>query len=111
MDGDSCCTGAVNSPQTRRGVPLTVCLLAVAALAAYHNTFRDPFVLDDSETIAQNPTLRHLWPLLQAFAQPGGGATVSGRAVANFSLAINYAVSGEAGWSYHVLNLVLLFLT
>ena len=98
------------SRATRRAILLAVGLLAVAALAAYHNTFSAPFVLDDADAITENPTIRHLWPFFGAFSPPGAGATVSGRPVLNFSLAVNYAISGEAVWSYHALNLAIHFL-
>jgi tetratricopeptide (TPR) repeat protein len=91
-------------------VLLAVGLLAVAALAAYRNTFSAPFVLDDADAITENPTIHHLWPLFGVFFPPAGGATVSGRPVLNFSLAVNYAISGEAVWSYHALNIVIHFL-
>ena len=89
---------------------LVVGLLAVAALAAYRNTFSAPFVLDDADAITENATIHHLWPLVGALSPPAGGATVSGRPVLNFSLAVNYAISGEAVWSYHALNLAIHFL-
>ena len=92
---------------TRRAVLLAVGLLAVAALGAYRNTFLVPFLADDPASVAENPTIRQLWPLLRAFFPPPGGETVSGRPVINFSLAVNYAISGEAVWSYHALNLLI----
>jgi len=99
-----------STAQTRRGVLLAVGLLAVAALAAYHDTFSAPFILDDAESITGNQTIRHLWPPWAALSPPAGGATVSGRPFLNLSLAVNYAISGEAVWSYHALNLGIHFL-
>ena len=79
--------------------------LAAAALLAYHNSFAVPFLFDDNSSIRDNPTIRSL---LRAWWPPAdGGFTVSGRPVVNFSLALNYAASGTAVWSYHVLNLVI----
>jgi tetratricopeptide (TPR) repeat protein len=94
----------------RHSVSLVIGLLAVAAVAAYHNTLLAPFVLDDADSITENATIRHLWPLWKAFSPPGGGATVSGRPFLNFSLAVNYAISGENVWSYHALSLLIHFL-
>jgi protein O-mannosyl-transferase len=91
-------------------VPLVVGFLAIAALAAYHNTFHAPFVLDDADSISENASIRHLWPLWGVLSPPGGGATVSGRPVLNLSLAVNYAISGERVWSYHALSLLIHFL-
>jgi len=113
--GDSCSTQDVNAvessvpppPATRRAVLLAVGLLAVATLAAYRNTWSVPFLADDPGSVAENPTIRQLWPFFGAFFPPPGGETVSGRPVINFSLAVNYAISGEAVWSYHALNLLI----
>ena len=95
------------APATRRAVLLAAGLLAVAALAAYHNSFLAPFVLDDGDAITENLTIRHLWPLWGALSPTAGGATVSGRPVLNLSLAVNYAISGDEVWSYHALNLLI----
>ena len=81
-------------------------LLALAAVAAYANSFSGPFVYDDESSILSNPTLRHLWPPWDAFLPPPHGLTVSGRPVLNFSLALNRAISGTDVWSYHALNLL-----
>jgi tetratricopeptide (TPR) repeat protein len=92
----------------RRSVLLAALLIAVAAFAAYANTFRVPFVFDDIPSIQENPTIRHLWPVGEALSPPRGfGMTVSGRPLLNLTLAVNYALSGEAVWSYHALNLLI----
>jgi tetratricopeptide (TPR) repeat protein len=54
--------------------------------------------------VADNPTIRHL---AAALRPPSGGWPVSGRPIFNFSLALNYAVSGEATWSYHVFSVAI----
>ncbi len=84
-------------------------LILVAAIAlAYSNTLRAPFVFDDIAAIRDNPTLRHLWPLSDVLAPPQAeGNTVGGRPVVNLTLALNYAMSGTATWSYHAANLLL----
>ena len=41
---------------------LAALLIAAAAVAAYHNSFRVPFVYDDLKAIPENPSIRHLWP-------------------------------------------------
>lgn len=80
-------------------------VLALAALAAYHNSFGGPFVFDDEQSIVHNPSIRSLATALQP---PGGwGFTVSGRPALNLSLALNYAISGTEVWSYHALNLLI----
>ncbi len=83
---------------------------AVVVVAVYARTFSAPFVFDDIESILGNPTIRRLSQLSEVFAPPGGGLTVSGRPLLNFSLAVNYAISGEAVWSYHAVNLAIHFL-
>jgi tetratricopeptide (TPR) repeat protein len=87
---------------------LAPALIALAALAAYANSFSGPFVLDDVSSIAGNPSLRHLWPLTGPLSPPSGlGLTVEGRPMLNLSLALNYAISGLNPWSYHALNLLI----
>ena len=99
----------VNSPRTssRLQTAAVAVVIAVAALGAYHNTFRVPFLFDDARAIPENPGIRQLWPLWRAFWPQSTTLTVSGRPVANFTLAINYALSGSEVWSYHALNLLI----
>jgi protein O-mannosyl-transferase len=78
-------------------------LLAAAGVAAYSRTLSGPFLFDDTTSITNNPSIRHLASSLR----PPAGTTVSGRPVLNLSLAINHAVSGVSPWSYHALNLVI----
>jgi protein O-mannosyl-transferase len=93
---------------SRRDSAISIVLIALAALAVYHNTFSVPFLFDDSTSIVKdNPTIRHLWPVWRALAPPSGGLTVSARPLVNLSLAINYAISGMSVWSYHAFNLII----
>jgi protein O-mannosyl-transferase len=77
--------------------------ISAATLAAYLNAFSVPLHFDDNLSIGNNPTIRHLgsafWPPI--------GTTVGGRPILNLSLAINYALSGTAVWSYHAANLAI----
>jgi Flp pilus assembly protein TadD len=84
-----------------------VVVIVVAALAAYQNSFRAPFLFDDGPAILENPSIRQLWPPWGIFSLRETGLTVSGRPAANLSLAINYALSGTNVWSYHALNLLI----
>ena len=94
------------SATSRRAIAGAATLLALAAVAAYHNTFAVPLLFDDFPSITDNPTIQHLWQSL--VAPPNAfGMTVSGRPVLNFSLALNHAVSGTHLWSYHALNLLI----
>ena len=84
-------------------IPLVV---IAAGLLAYCNTFTVPFFFDDVESIPENPTIRHLWPLWQCLSPPHrGGLTVEGRPLINLSLAVNYALGGYNVWGYHAWNL------
>ena len=95
-------------PATKFASLLAGGVILLAALAAYHGSFSGPFVLDDGSSIAGNPTIRHLWPPSIPLTPPhGDGQTVEGRPVLNYSLALNYAISGTAVWSYHALNLAI----
>ena len=80
----------------------------LATLAAYHNSFTGPFVFDDVPAITGNPSIRQLGPL-GAILSPtlDGGLTVSGRPLVNLSLALNYALGGEAVEGYHIFNLLI----
>ena len=82
-------------------------LIAAGALAAYSGSFAGPLLFDDVPSIVNNPTIRRLWPLSGPLCPPGGGITVEGRPVLNFSLALNYALGGTQVWSYHALNLLI----
>jgi tetratricopeptide (TPR) repeat protein len=80
--------------------------VVAAALLAYGNSLRGPFIFDDVPSIRENPTIQHLWPIGPVLSPPHAGAiTVEGRPLINLSLAINYAISGYDVWSYHAFNL------
>ena len=83
-------------------------LLVAAVFLVYANSFSAPFVFDDILSITENPTIRQLWPISVPLSPPAGqGLTVEGRPLLNLSLAVNYAISGPAPWSYHVVNVTL----
>ena len=80
-------------------------LFAGGIFAAYHNTFHVPFLLDDFDAIGKNRTIRSF---ATAFFPPtNSGATVSGRPLLNFSLAINYHLGGTAVFGYHLGNILI----
>jgi len=87
-------------------IALAAALIAGAILVAYHNSFQGALVFDDEPAILQNPTIRTLWPVWHVFWPPPD-ETVTGRPLANFSLAVNRAISGTDVWSYHALNLLI----
>ncbi len=101
-------TGKGSSGASPRIRWLAALALALGGLAAYHNSFGVPFAFDDEQSILENPSIRHLGRLADVLSTPSGaGYTVSGRPLANLTLALNYAVSGLDVWSYHWLNLAI----
>jgi tetratricopeptide (TPR) repeat protein len=87
-------------------VVLAAAAIIAAALAAYHNSFSGPFVFDDITGIVENRTIRQGFPFLSSLVPPSN-VTVSGRPMANFTFALNHAISGQNVWSYHALNLLI----
>ena len=85
-------------------VRLCAFLLIFFAVLAYQNSIFCPFFMDDGPNILLNKSIRSIWPPTRAFSPPYGHG-ISGRPVINFSLALNYALSGYRVWSYHVFNL------
>ena len=98
-------------PPTDAARPMKVYLAAaaivVAGVVAYCNSLGGPFVFDDSSSIVSNPTIRSLWPPWAPLGPPNAAITVQGRPVLNFSLALNYAISGPNVWSYHAFNVAI----
>lgn len=96
------------SPAPDRRLWVAAAVLVVAIFAAYANTLNTPFVYDDTLAIPENQTIRRLWPLSDVLLpKVEGGVTVSGRPMLNLSFALNYAISGNAPWSYHVTNILI----
>ncbi len=89
----------------RRHLLIATGLLFLVTLAAYHDTFRCPFVFDDVQSIRDNTSIRQWSTALD----PGmtNGETASGRPVLNLTFAINYKISGAGVWSYHAGNLLI----
>ncbi|MBI4004072.1 MAG: tetratricopeptide repeat protein [Candidatus Omnitrophica bacterium] len=91
-----------------RGItrPVSILLILLVGLAAYHNSFSAPFLFDDLGNIVDNPHLRHLGSLPDVlFGASGIG--VAGRPVANLSFALNYALNHLDVYGYHVVNLAI----
>lgn len=78
-------------------------VLAAAVLAIYAPGLRFPFVFDDGVAILHNESIRSL---ASAWSPPVQ-IPLSGRPVANFSFALNYALSGFEPASYRGLNIAL----
>jgi tetratricopeptide (TPR) repeat protein len=91
---------------SRLGIFVAAALLIAAALAAWANSFRGPFVFDDLPAIVENATIRTL-ALPSALAPPHTGQPANGRPLVNFSFALNWAVGAADVRGYHVLNLAI----
>jgi protein O-mannosyl-transferase len=74
--------------------------IVLAALAAYADALGTPFVFDDLLRIPRNPFIRALWP-------PWTPLLHTSRPLTQWTLALNYAWTGLAPWSYHALNVVI----
>jgi tetratricopeptide (TPR) repeat protein len=81
------------------------CLVAGVVLVYWHS-LGAPFLFDDTGAVLQNPTIRHL-ASLATLNPPADGSTTTNRPIVNLSYAINYAISGEAVWCFHALNLAI----
>ncbi|MBI5768145.1 MAG: tetratricopeptide repeat protein [Verrucomicrobia bacterium] len=97
---------SVGPAPPRRQLWLAAALIAVAAFAAWHNSFEVPFVLDDLYNIETNPTIRRLSALGEVLSPPTASG-VGGRPLLNLSFALNYAPGGFSVTGYHALNLAI----
>jgi tetratricopeptide (TPR) repeat protein len=86
---------------------LAAALIICTGIAAYSGSFNGPFVLDDTTSITTNPTIRNLWPIMNVLTTPKANVTVQSRPILNLSLALNYALSHNQVWSYHVVNIII----
>jgi tetratricopeptide (TPR) repeat protein len=84
---------------------LAVLLLVVAGAVVYANSLSIPPVVDDHQTIFENPQIRSLWT--PDVLMPARELPVAGRPLVNVSLAVNYALGGTNPVGYHLFNLVI----
>ena len=91
----------------RWGGLVASCIMVLAALVAYHNSFSGSFIADDEWSITDNPTIRHFSSALS----PPSHAGVGGRPLLNLTYAFNYALGGLNVWGYHAFNLLVHALT
>ena len=63
------------SPQRRWPVWLAAAVIVLGAVAAYHNSFGGPFIFDDLPSIAENRSIRQLWPIGRVLLPPAKGQT------------------------------------
>lgn len=81
-------------------------LVFVVVVAVFLNGLEGAFVFDDEPSIIGNRSIRELQNIRDTFSPPVD-STTRGRPLANFTLALNYAVSGLAPWSYHAANILI----
>jgi tetratricopeptide (TPR) repeat protein len=89
----------------RTTIFLAAVAIVAAVVAAYSNSFRGPFIFDDTTAIEKNESIRSLRSIEVLI--PPGRATVARRPLTNLSFAVNYAISGLAVPSYHFGNLLI----
>lgn len=93
-------------PQMGKGLRFAWAVIPLVAAVAYSNTFNVPFLMDDPSAIVFNPNIRQLWPLSRVVTTEKQ-TTITARPVVALSVALNYAISGDRVWSYHVFNLLI----
>ncbi len=74
--------------------------LVLAGVLAYINTLPNVFIFDDVPWVLKNPRVQSLSNILEMF-------TATNRPVLEVTLAINYAIGGEAPAGYRVLNMAI----
>lgn len=70
----------------------------------YSRSLLHGFIFDDRPAILENPTIRRLWPIWEALRPPRENP-MSGRPLANLTLAVNYALGGLKPWGYRAANM------
>jgi tetratricopeptide (TPR) repeat protein len=88
---DSALTKDSSNPKASKWLALA---LVVATILAYAPALSGPFIFDDLSSIVENPDARQL---ASAIAVAPGSSSLSGRPVARFSLAVNYAINELIG--------------
>jgi tetratricopeptide (TPR) repeat protein len=108
MSRAPCTTIAAGAPGLAAGWPVlaVAAILILAALGAYSNSFKVPFLLDDSSSISDNSSIRQLGRIGDVLSPPSTGTTAA-RSLLNLSFALNYAVRGLSVPGYHAVNLLI----
>ena len=77
--------------------------LALLGTLVYANSVDNPFVFDDHIMIAENLTIRQLWPPAWLDLRPD--IPLSSRPLVRLSLTLNYAVDGLNPATFRVVNI------
>ena len=91
-------------------------MLAISIGLVYGRALNTPFIFDDNGAIVSNSSITAIWPLVGTAQRPGPlnpptDLPTSGRPLVNLSLALNYFVGGFHPLGYHVVNVVIHFLS
>jgi tetratricopeptide (TPR) repeat protein len=79
---------------------LHLAVVALAALAAYSNSFAVPFQFDDGRSIVENPAVRSLGAFLAA-------PWTTERPLGQLTFALNGSLGGQSVFGYHAVNLAI----
>ena len=109
----------INSPRPKPAGPpnwLAVAILAISIGIVYGRALDVPFVLDDHASVVKNPSIRSLWPLVgteehRGPLNPLRDLPTTARPLVNYSFALNYLFGGLNVLGYHVVNVVIHFLS
>src|SRR5205085_7642368 len=85
--------------------PIRLFTVILAGFLVYANSLSGPFVLDDNDSIVNNPAIRQLSHVGAVLLQRD--TPIAGRPTVAFSFALNYALSGLALQPYHLTNIAL----
>ena len=80
-------------------------IIAVGTIAIYGGSLSVPLLFDDIGSIADNLSIRRLWPVGPVLSPPADTG-VGGRPLLNLSYALNYAFCGTAVRGYHLANIL-----
>jgi tetratricopeptide (TPR) repeat protein len=95
-------TDSASASRLARWAPLWI---VAAGAAAYANSLGAPFVFDGLADIADNPSIRQLWPPQQALLNEQG--MLPARPVPYYTFALNYAAGGLDVRGYHLANIAI----
>ena len=91
--------GSLPSRKRRSAWTAAACMaLVLAGLAAYSDSFRGPFIFDDT-TFLDEASARTLWPIWPTLAAQ--------RPVVQFTLALCRSIGGPGELSYHIFNVAI----
>lgn len=93
-------------------IAVAIVLVGGVVWAVYGRALNAPLIFDDLGSVANNPSITRLWPLVGDDTNPGvlhppWGSSVAGRPLVNFSLAVNYYFGELNPIGYRVVNVCL----